>query len=65
MTTPPKILIGIPVYNESAYVEDVLSRVRAFGHDVLVVDDGSTDDTPMLLARLSPQAPPREFLANC
>ena len=51
MTTEPKILIGIPVYNESAYVEDVLSRVREYGHDVLVVDDGSTDDTPMLLAR--------------
>ena len=51
MTASPKILIGIPVYNESAYVEDVLTRVREYGHDVLVVDDGSTDDTPMLLAR--------------
>mgnify|MGYP002839203511 CR=1 FL=1 len=46
-----KILIGIPVYNEAKYVQEVLDEVRIQGHDILVVDDGSTDETPMLLAR--------------
>jgi len=46
-----KILIGIPVYNEANYVQEVLDEVRTQGHDILVVDDGSTDETPMLLAR--------------
>ena len=45
------ILIGIPVYNEARYVPDVLGEVRKYGHDILVVDDGSTDETPMLLAQ--------------
>jgi glycosyltransferase involved in cell wall biosynthesis len=51
MPAHPKILIGIPVYNEAQYVDDVLSKVRAYGHDILVVDDGSTDGTPMHLAK--------------
>ena len=51
MPSTPRILIGIPVYNEAASVPDVLEAVRAHGHDILVVDDGSTDETPMLLAR--------------
>ncbi len=46
-----KILIGIPVYNEANYVQEVLDEVRIQGHDILVVDDGSTDETPMLLAQ--------------
>ena len=51
MSATSKILVGIPVYNEARYVDDVLSKVRAHGYDVLVVDDGSTDDTPMRLAQ--------------
>ncbi|MHC4217662.1 MAG: glycosyltransferase family 2 protein [Planctomycetota bacterium] len=45
------ILLGIPVYNEQAYVTRVLSEVRNYADCVLVIDDGSTDDTPLLLAR--------------
>ncbi|QDU71137.1 glycosyltransferase family 2 protein [Mucisphaera calidilacus] len=47
----PKTLVAIPVYNEQKYVEPVLSRVSAFANDVLVVDDGSSDETPTLLAK--------------
>ncbi|MCI0362506.1 MAG: glycosyltransferase family 2 protein [Phycisphaerales bacterium] len=47
----PKILLGIPVYNEQNYVAKVLDEVRRHARDVLVVDDGSTDCTPMLLAQ--------------
>lgn len=52
MTRPCNgILLGIPVYNEQAHVTKVLSEVRDFADCVLVIDDGSTDDTPLLLAR--------------
>jgi len=42
-----KILVIIPVYNESTRIAEVVRQVRetAPGYDVLVVDDGSTDET--------------------
>jgi dolichol-phosphate mannosyltransferase len=43
-------LIAIPVYNEQRYVERVLRRVSRYAEQILVIDDGSTDETPMLLA---------------
>lgn len=46
-----RLLTAIPIYNEERYVDDVLRAIveHAPG-DVLVVDDGSTDRTPELLA---------------
>lgn len=44
-----RCLTAIPVYNEATYLVDVLTEVRRFSSDILVVDDGSTDDTPRLL----------------
>jgi glycosyltransferase involved in cell wall biosynthesis len=46
-----RILIAIPVYNEEKYVTRVLDEVRRYADDVLVIDDGSSDDTPSLLAK--------------
>jgi glycosyltransferase involved in cell wall biosynthesis len=52
---PPKIyptmhlLTAIPVYNEEATLEAVLTEVLRYAGDVLVVDDGSSDRTPSLL----------------
>ena len=46
----PRILIGIPVYNEERYVTSVLREVRRYAADILVIDDGSRDRTPMMLA---------------
>jgi dolichol-phosphate mannosyltransferase len=46
-----RILVGIPVYNEAKYVQPVLEAVRVHAPDVLVIDDGSTDGTPMELAQ--------------
>jgi dolichol-phosphate mannosyltransferase len=46
----PRILVGIPVYNEQRSVRKVLDEVRRFASEILVIDDGSTDSTPMLLA---------------
>ena len=51
MTQPSRVLLGIPVYNEERYVESVLEQVRAYAGDILIIDDGSTDRTPMLLAQ--------------
>jgi glycosyltransferase involved in cell wall biosynthesis len=45
-----RTLIGIPVYNEEKHITEVLQEVCKYPHDVLVVDDGSNDSTPTLLA---------------
>ena len=46
-----KTLVAIPVYNEQQYVTTVLEQVRHYASNILVIDDGSTDDTPSLLAK--------------
>ncbi len=46
-----RTLVAIPVYNEEKYIRSVISRVVQHApDDVLVIDDGSTDRTPCLLA---------------
>ena len=47
---PSRYLIAVPVYNEVAHVARVVDEAACHGHDVLVVDDGSTDGTSELLA---------------
>ena len=48
------VSIVIPVYNERAYIEEVLLRVQGVPLDkeILVIDDGSTDGTRDLLRDL-------------
>jgi dolichol-phosphate mannosyltransferase len=46
-------LVAIPVFNEARHLSRVIEAVRLYAADVLIVDDGSTDDTPRLLARRS------------
>ena len=38
-----RLLIAIPVHNESKYVDRSSTRSERFHADILVVDDGSTD----------------------
>jgi glycosyltransferase involved in cell wall biosynthesis len=51
MPVAQRTLVAIPVHDEAEHVDRVLEAVRPFGIDILVVDDGSTDDTPRLVAR--------------
>ncbi|MBX7167527.1 MAG: glycosyltransferase family 2 protein [Pirellulales bacterium] len=46
-----RFLTALPVFNEAAHVDRVLDEVRRYSEHVLVVDDGSTDGTAVLLER--------------
>lgn len=48
-------LVVVPVYNEAPSIEKVLSQTLAAAPaaDVLVVDDGSNDESPDILARFA------------
>ena len=64
--TAPRFSVVIPVYNERGTVEKLLERVQAVPLDkeIVVVDDGSTDGTRELLARLTADGAVRVFLQD-
>lgn len=45
-----RYLVAIPVFNEAPSLRRVLEEVRLYASDILVVDDGSTDQTPQILS---------------
>jgi glycosyltransferase involved in cell wall biosynthesis len=49
-----KVSFLVPVYNEERTLEEVVRRVESLPLDkqIVVVDDGSTDETPAILERL-------------
>ena len=53
MSEEPLISIVIPAYNEADTIVQAIDRVRAvpLQKEIIVVDDGSTDETPQLLAQ--------------
>jgi len=55
-----KLSIIIPVYNEAGTLEEIINRVRATGlpYEIIVVDDGSSDDSPTLLKKLQNNGTP-------
>jgi glycosyltransferase involved in cell wall biosynthesis len=40
-----RVLAGIPAYNEARYIGSVVLQTRQYVNEVLVVDDGSSDNT--------------------
>jgi glycosyltransferase involved in cell wall biosynthesis len=54
-----KLSVVIPVFNEAATITELLGQVAATGlaHEILVVDDGSTDGTRAILEKLAPGHP--------
>jgi len=53
MTTPRGFAIVIPVFNHGRQVRNVVEKALRIGPPVIVVDDGSTDNTPQILAATS------------
>src|SRR5947209_13976812 len=57
--TPLALTVIIPTYNRSGYVRDCLTALRESGVpdlEVIVADDGSTDDTAAVVAATDPRA---------
>jgi len=40
-----RVLAGIPAYNEASYIGSIVLQARQYVDEVIVVDDGSTDNT--------------------
>ncbi|RXH55257.1 dolichyl-phosphate beta-glucosyltransferase [Granulicella sibirica] len=68
--THPHLSIVIPAYNECARIEATLERVlecvqqRGWDAEVLVIDDGSTDETPQIVERWMKLHPRLHLLKN-
>lgn len=53
MSNPTKICVLIPTYNNAGTLLQVIGSVKPYTSDILVVNDGSTDNTKRLLADVS------------
>ncbi len=57
-----RVSVIIPAYNYGRYLEEAVRSVQAQSYrdwDITIVDDGSTDDTPIVGARLAKEDPIR------
>jgi glycosyltransferase involved in cell wall biosynthesis len=63
-TTAVRVSFLVPAFNEAATIEEVLERVEALDLDkqVVVVDDGSTDETGAILTLWQSAGPDRILL---
>src|SRR3979411_2345678 len=41
----PKVMVIVPSYNEGAVLKNTVQQLLQTGHTIVVVDDGSRDDT--------------------
>jgi cellulose synthase/poly-beta-1,6-N-acetylglucosamine synthase-like glycosyltransferase/peptidoglycan/xylan/chitin deacetylase (PgdA/CDA1 family) len=65
---PPPVSVVIPAYNEQAGLEASVRSIVRTDHpapvEVIVVDDGSTDDTPVIADRLAREFPNVRFVCR-
>ncbi len=47
-----KVLIAIPAYNEAKYIEELLSSLSVYQSDLVVINDGSTDNTYEIVKKM-------------
>lgn len=61
-----KLSVVIPVFDESATIQEIIRRVRAVGlaDEIVVVDDGSRDETPEILQRLAKEIPELRLISH-
>ena len=61
------LTFAVPCYNSAAYMEKCVASLLGGGEEVevLIIDDGSTDDTPAIADRLAAENPGKTvFLAD-
>ena len=53
-----KLSVVVPIYNEARTLEEVVRRVRAtpYPKEIILIDDGSRDASPEILARIEKEA---------
>ncbi len=47
-----KVLVAIPAYNEAKYIEELLSSLSEYQSDLVVINDGSTDNTYEIVKKM-------------
>jgi len=60
------VSVLVPAYSEERFIEEVPLRITEapFRKEIIVVDDGSADDTPTILRRLQEELPDLRVLAR-